>query len=213
MGKKAWMVRPPYFEGESRAIDFLEGQFISVAFPLVGNLTGATKEEIWLRFADADARFRELSKVEQGANVAPLDYLVNHMDCGDYVMIPAGEQIFFAVITGDYVYREHYIDVRYVHQRPIMGIGTSYPRTELPKVLRSAMKTRRIISNITKYIEEIEALLNGEAPCEDQPEGVTVSYPLRPDFPVEFSIPADMTQTEAMRLSNFLLTLYFEQTE
>lgn len=69
-------------------------------------------------------------------------------------------------------------------------------------------------------VEELtreEAVEEADAPLEQQSKAAPseasdtrVSYPLRPDRNVEFSLPKDLTMREAQRLADFIRTLPFD---
>lgn len=47
--------------------------------------------------------------------------------------------------------------------------------------------------------------------CPDcPPQMIAAAYPLRPDLTLSIMIPADITQTEATRLGDFVKTLYYK---
>jgi hypothetical protein len=49
----------------------------------------------------------------------------------------------------------------------------------------------------------------GDEPDEASSEGLKHTFRLRPDFPVEFELPANLTPAEAGRLADFVKTLPF----
>lgn len=49
----------------------------------------------------------------------------------------------------------------------------------------------------------------GDDPDEASSEGIKHTFRLRPDFPVEVELPANLTSTEASRLADFIKTLPF----
>ena len=88
-------------------------------------------------------------------------------------------------------------------------------REDLPLHIRTALKVRRDVADLSKYTEELEAIMFGkEKEYQEQQKmlaDIDVSYPLRPNYIVKFQIPVDINENEAKRLSDFFKTLYFKK--
>ena len=85
------------------------------------------------------------------------------------------------------------------------------PRHELSDELRKALKNRRVIGDLTNFYDEIDARSQGLL-YEPEKKTVDVQFPLRPDFEIRYTIPADMTAAEAGKLSAHFETIYFQET-
>ena len=86
-------------------------------------------------------------------------------------------------------------------------------RKELSKELRSSLKVHRTAANLSHHFAEIDVLIhNREVPATTSAstDTIDVSYPLRPNYNVSFSVPIDITADEAKRLSAYLASLYFK---
>lgn len=204
--RNAWLVRP--FPCKIRRIEeFKEQNIIAVGWPKTGDLKGKSRQNIKDILSDTPY---SLTGLELGNAYATIDILVNRMNIGDLVLIPDGDDIYFAKITGDYYMSPaNSDDLDYPHQRKIEWLART-SRKNLSKQLRSSLKVQRATADLSKHFDEIDALSKGEK-YEVNRDSLTipVSYPLRPDYVVSFNIPADITKEEAHRLSAYLETLYF----
>lgn len=206
----AWLVRPYPHNTDIRRIDeFRQGNMVAIGWPGIGDLTGKSREDIKQILS---GKPYELSGLGLGNAYATIDIFVNQMAIGDLVLVPDGEDIYFAEICSDYFMDAKYdCDATgYPHQRRVKWLQ-SVSRYALSKQLRSSLKVHRTTADLSKHYDEIAACAHGEAYQEPaaSAEVVPVSYPLRKDFSVSFSIPADMTRDEAKRLAQYLETLYF----
>lgn len=74
----------------------------------------------------------------------------------------------------------------------------------------SSLKVHRTTADLSKHYDEIKALADGgcyRAVIDD----MEVSYPLRPDYDISFSVPKDISKSEAKRLSMYFESLYFSE--
>lgn len=208
--KNTWLVRP--FPHEIKRLDeFKSKNIIAVGWPGIGDLTGKTRENIKTILS---GKPYSLSGIALGNAYATIDIFVNRMQIGDLVLIPDGEDIYFAEITGAY-YLDKSVDNStegYPHQRKIKWLS-NVSRKDLSTALRSSLKVHRATADLGKHYDEINALSHGEDFQEEMSstEVLAVTYPLRSDFAVSFDIPVDITKTEAKRLSAYLESLYFTE--
>ena len=72
----------------------------------------------------------------------------------------------------------------------------------------------RTTADLSKHYDVIKSLSEGNtiinAPLTNINEFTDVEYPIRPGVFVKLSIPNDLNQNEASRLSEFVKTLYFQ---
>lgn len=206
MSKSAWLVRP--FPHNIKRLDmFKKADIIAIGWPGIGDLSQKSREGIKEILAGAPYQLKGL---ELGNAYATIDIFVNRMSIGDLVLIPDGDDIYFAEITSEY-----YLDAAadnadegYPHQRTIKWLADT-SRKNLSMPLRSSLKVHRATANLSEHLNEIEALSRGEKYDEELTQAISVSYPLRPDFEISFQLPSDITKEEAQRLSDYLRTLYF----
>lgn len=209
MSKQAWLVRP-FPDGETKRLDeFKAKDFVAIGWPNIGDLSGKSREDLKEILSGEPYN---LSGVALGNAYATIDILVNRMEIGDYLLIPDNDEIYFAVVDSEYVF-DPSVDNEtdgYPHQRKVKSFTSSRLRTELSKALRSSLKVHRTTADLTKHYDEIKALAEGRSFSSDTKD-VEVSYTLRPNYTVTFSVPEDITRTEAKRLSMYLESLFFQE--
>lgn len=209
MSKQAWLVRP-YPDGETKRLDeFKSKNFVAIGWPNIGSLEGKSREDIKELLSGEPYNY---SGLVLGNAYATIDILVNRMKKGDYLLIPDGDDIYFAVVDSGYVFDQATDNDTdgYPHQRRVKNFSVSHLRSELSKPLRSSLKVHRTTADLSKHYDEIKAIADGgmfNAAVED----VDVSYKLRPDYTVSFKVPGDISKTEAKRLSMYLESLFFEE--
>lgn len=216
----AWFVRS-VFDGKS-CVDWFKKLNIVATKVKSNNIdsssqstdfSGMTSEEIKRALSESPY---ELKGLELGNVCTPLDFFVNQMEPGDLVLVPDGDSINFARIDGDYMYEDDIFPIhkdkpgepRMPHRRKVSWLGST-SRDDLSKKLRDALKNHRLVGDLSKYYREIEAKSQGQA-YEQKKKTIEVRYPLRPDFEVTYTIPANMTEVEAERLSEHFRKIFFE---
>lgn len=209
--KNAWLIRPmPH--GINRLSEFKENQIIAVGWPCIGDLKGKSREDLKKLLSEPPYN---LTGLALGNAYATIDIFINQMQIGDSVLMPYGDDIYLGEITSNY-YRDPSVDnddKGYPHQRTVKWLSNT-SRKELTIDLRSSLKVHRSTANLSRHIKEIEAVCHGKKYNEikqTQTNTINVSYPLRPNFNIEFKIPTDITLTEAQRLSSYFASLYFKK--
>lgn len=209
MSNQAWLVRPIPDEGKNRFEVFKSKNIVAIGWPGTGDLSGKSREEIKTLVSGQPYNY---SGLVLGNAYATIDILVNRMQKGDYVLIPDGDDIYFAQIDSDYFFDasvQKGIE-GYSHQRKIKNLTSSKLRSKLSKQLRSSLKVHRTTADLSKHYDEIKALAIGEE-FSDYVEDISVSYNLRPDYTISFTVPSNISKTEAKRLSMYLESLYFNE--
>ena len=153
--------------------------------------------------------------------VPQIDAFVNKMAVDDLVLVPSEDTIFFARITSACEFKRFKGRV-FLSEAGIGFYPPKYKRSvewlehvsrdKLSDELRKALKNRRVIGDLSRFYDEIDALSCGQqyTPRKDT---VVVNYWLRPDFEITYTIPVDMTDVEAERLSAALKNSYFQQAQ
>lgn len=201
----AWLVRPnPH--GKNRIKEFRSQDIVAIGWPETGSLAGLSREDLKTFLAGPPYN---LSGLKLGNAYATVDIFINQIAVGDTILSPDGDDIYFAEIIGDYQFEEAADAEGYSHQRKVRWLSTT-SRKELSKELRTSLKVHRATANLSHHAVEIRALAAGN-PVPLHARTVEISYPLRPDFSVEFEIPADISKNEAERLSKYFHTLYFTE--
>ena len=207
----AWLVRPNP-QGYDRMQEFLKQSIIAIGWSGIGDLSNLSQDQIRQRLSGPPYNY---SSLELGNTYATIDLFVNRMAAGDYVLVPHGHSIYFAKIESSYLFDKNRDNEEdgYPHQRKVLWLGEPIPRSSLPDTLRNALKIHRSTADLAKYCDIIVSLANGEA----IPQTITsndkllkVDYPLRPDLLVTIEVPRNITKGEALRLGEFVKTLYFK---
>ena len=180
---------------------------IAIGWGETGDLTGLSKieikKEIGAAYKDQDVVGTALGNAQSLVNI-----FVNEMEIGDFVIVPNGEEIHLATITGPYFYNDSPDVEFYPHMRQVKW-EQIVRRSDVSEKLRRSLRVMRTAANLTKHYDEVSCLISGEK-CDIKPRDIDVSYPLRSDFIIKFTVPADMTENEAKRFSTYISTLYFE---
>lgn len=205
--KQAWILRP-YPDNIKRLAEFRRDSLVGIGWPALGDLSGKTKEELKALISGEPYR---LTGNRLGSSYATADIFVNRMQKGDLLLVPDGEDIFFAEVTGDYTFSAALCSEGYPHQRKVKWLK-NVSRSDLSMALRSSLKAHQTAADVSRHYEEIEALAFGkEGPALGVQKTIPVSYPLRRDFTVRFEVPENLTKGEAKRLASFFEGLYFEE--
>lgn len=209
---KAWLLRPNPHEN-FRLEEFKSENIIAVGWPGIGDLTNKSREDIKSLLQENPYNYASLVL---GNAYATIDILVNQMDLDDLVLIPNGDDIYFAKITSNYKYdnSKDNDEEGYPHQRKVKFLNSPISRSSLPNELRNSLKVRRAAANLTKHYNLIKDLSEGNEitslnTVNDNNNFIDVEYPIRSNTVIQLRIPNDLTQNEAIRLSDFVKTLYF----
>lgn len=200
-----WLIRPFPHNKINRIKEFRSQKIVAIGWPGIGNLTGQSRESIKALLAAPPNNY---SGLELGNAYATIDIFVNRINVGDIVLVPDGDDIYFAEITSGYIFDATTVTDGYPHQRRVRWLSDT-SRTALSKELRSSLKVQRATADLSHHATEIEAHATGKPITVAAI--VDVSYPLRSDFTVNFKIPANISKTEADRLSTYFRSLYFAE--
>lgn len=206
----AWLIRP-YPHKQPRLSEFLNNGIIAVGWPCIGDLTGKSREKLKETLSEPPYGLEGLML---GNAYATIDIFINQMKVGDLLLMPDGDDIYLGIISSDY-YLDPSVDNNkdgYPHQRKAQWLKNT-SRKELSKELRSSLKVHRTAANLSHHFTEIDALIHDKEVPATTPastDTIDVSYPLRPNYNVSFTIPTDITADEAKRLSAYFASLYFK---
>lgn len=99
------------------------------------------------------------TKVAAGLACGMLHTIAKGILTGDTVLCPDGQGNYFVgEVTGGYEYHE---GGTLPHRRNVRWYDRSIQRTEMSEALRNSSGSPGTVSNVSKYTEEIEALLSG----------------------------------------------------
>ena len=211
--QQAWLVRP-FLAGDKRNYteEFIEKGFIALGPNSLPNLQTYNLDKLRKLLLDRLGQ----EKLASGALAAVANNFVNKMQEKDLALLVNGQSIYALEIMSkyDYYYSKYVVQNFLCHRRSVRLMHT-YTRDDLSLELRIALKSGRQIADISKHYAEVYRLCYGqdmeETKVIEPTSDVEVSYPLRPDFQIKFTIPSDMTREESRRLENFIKTLYFKE--
>lgn len=207
--RNAWLIRAT-IKDIDKYQEFIDNSYIATGYDETRSLKHRTKADI------KNILSREpfnLSSIELGSVTASLNNFVHGIDINDIVLIISGDKICFGEVQSDYIYKGTASDCKH---RRMFRTMRFLSREDLPIYIRTALKVRRNVADLTKYADELEAIMFHEEEeyyaKQKLTADINISYPLRPDYNINFKIPADINKTEAERLSDFFKTLYFKTT-
>ena len=153
--KYAWLLRPnPCYV--KRIEEFQTQNIIAIGWTAIGEFTGKTKEDIKEILSGEPYNYTGL--VLANACVC-IGMFVNQMQAGDFVLTPNGDDIYVGVIESDYFFNPDVdaLDDGYSHQRKVTWYN-KVSRECLSENLRSALRVRRTVTDLSAYSNEIEVL-------------------------------------------------------
>lgn len=206
----AWLLRAliPNKKEPEKSINllpvFLKHNLIAIGWNELEDLTGKSADDI----KEAVEGAYGFKSFQLGNAYAVINIFVNKMQIGDLVIVPNGNEIHFARITGNYAFNDT-VELSIIPHTRLAEWKGSVLRHDLPDKLRRPLRVLRTAANITKYYDDFIKIIDGSY-IDNKTQTIPVEYPLRPEFIVKFSIPKDITANEANRLSQYIATLYFD---
>lgn len=105
----------------------------------------------------------EKNKISAGLACGMLWTIIKGIQIGDVVLCPDGKGNYYAgEVTGDYKYFE---GQTLPHRRSVQWYSRTISREDMSESLKNSTGSIGTVSNISKYAEEIEALLSGSQPA------------------------------------------------
>ena len=102
------------------------------------------------------------TKVSAGLACGKLHTIIKGIKQGDIVLCPDGERSYFiGEVVGDYEYQK---GATLPHRRSVRWFNRIIARDELSESLRNSTGSIGTVSNISKYVEEIESFISGNHP-------------------------------------------------
>lgn len=148
------------------ATDCKNGNFIGADYGINQDLSKKLPDE-WREFNRAFIPEYQISRPEKTKIAAGLACgflwtISKGIQKGDIVLCPDGTgQYYVGEIAGDYFYAPGQI---LPHRRAVFWFVKSIPRSDMSEALRNSTGSIGGVSEITKYQEELERLINGETP-------------------------------------------------
>ena len=210
--EKVWLVRPkPH--NIYRMREFLDNNIIAIGWPELGPLTGKSREDIRTDLIPHPLNY---SPDQLGAATSTVNKFVNEMRIDDIVVVPDVKNIYFYRITSDYYYDQTKSSQSegYPHQRKVELIKGPVGRDDIPRALRVSLRAPRALADLSHHIVETLNYINvsstQQPTLQADNDYAVFDYPVRLNKTATIKIPKDITQAEAIRLSDFVKTLYFE---
>lgn len=200
MSNNAWMCRPNP-DGKDRFEEFYNQGIIAIGWPGYGDLTGKSKSDL-KQLMSKDYQSQKL-----GIVYGTINYFVNDMAIGDFVLAPRDNEILVGKVTSDYIYDKTKDNHQegYPHQRRMKWLR-KISRDDLPEGLRASLRPQRTVVTLTHQIQEIDALAKNQQTSNAM---VKVPYRLRPNVDVVLIVPQDITKDEAARVGDFAKTVFY----
>jgi restriction system protein len=151
--------------GSIYAEECFAGSFVGTDFGVQQDLTGELPE----RWQEFNEQFRPVwmennpgkTKVAAGLACGALHTVSKGILEGDIVLSPNGQGVYLiGEIVGTYYYTEGEI---LPHRRTVRWMPQTIQRDDMSTALRNSVGSIGTVSNATKYKEEIESLLGGQA--------------------------------------------------
>lgn len=203
--RQSWLVRGKP-SGVNREKEFFEKNIFGTGWGGIGDLTGLSREEIVNRLK-AHEDYGKDGERKIGISASVLNYIVNEISVGDYLLMPDGNDIYLGIVTREYEFDESK-DERpsYSHQIAVKWEKV-ITRDSLPLEIRNSLRAWQTIADLNKHTDKISGLFTGDLD-DDSVKFISGMYPLRENLSIEYKVPADMTKEEAERYGNFIKTLY-----
>ena len=210
---QAWLIRPSlYGDKTNYTEEFISREYVALGPNNLPSLQGMNVDKIKALF---NSRLND-NKLTVGALTATANNFVNKMKVGDVGLLVDGKIVYAIEITSDYEYFvSKYISRVFLCHRRSIKVLNQYDRDLLSDGLRIVLRSGRQVADISRCYEEVCRLCydvdSVYKEVKEKVRSVEVSYPLRPDYQVKFTLPADMNNEEAERLDMFIKSLYFKK--
>ena len=209
---KVWLLRPkPH--NIPRMKEFKDNNIIAIGWPELTSLAGKKKQEIREELKRHSLNY---PPQELGIATSTVNSFVNEMREDDLVVVPDGNDIFFAKIISDYFFEPSNVAEGYSHQRKVEWIKGPVRRNDIFEELRKSLRAPRTLADLSHHADNIFRFVNDNLLIPNTTTQVLeenyaeFKYPIRLDTVATIRIPKNITQTEALRLGDFVKTLYFE---
>ncbi len=146
------------------ADECLKGNFIGADFGISFDLSGKLSDN-WKQFNQEFIpiylkNHPEKNKISAGLACGSLWTVAKGIQIGDIVLCPNGSGSYLVgEVTGDYVHNPGILP----HRRAVRWFSKTISKTELSQSLQNSAGSIGTVSTITKYAEEIELLITGNA--------------------------------------------------
>lgn len=172
---KVWILRPkPHGSDQMRY--FLENNRISIGYPLGQSLEDCSYSELKKLLSQEDEKRK--ASGEQGSHwaggLSNVNILVREMDVNDIVIVPHGNDIYFAIVKSNYLYVPELDEDKkgsgFPHQRKVAWAfdGNPISRNDLPPAVRDSLQFPGTAANIDKHLNAVLDILNESEEQEEK---------------------------------------------
>lgn len=149
---QAWAVRPKPAD-EFRLDEFLSDNLIAIGWSHAGDLDGLNRDSIKERLNQT----YDYGPYQLGQRASQVDWFVNDIDVGDYVLVPDGNRVFFGEVESEYKHISELVDEDYANQRDVHWKfdKKAIDRSKLPGRLYDQLKNQRTVFEVdAESVEE-----------------------------------------------------------
>lgn len=204
---RSWLLRGKP-SGVDREKEFYENSFFATGWGNTGDLSGLSRDDIVDKLSN-DMGYRSYSPRKIGITSSVLNYIVNDIVLGDYTLMADDENIYLGIVNKNYEFcKEKNNDPSYPHTIGVEWVKV-INRDDLSLNLRASLRAWQTIANLDKHTKEIKQLIENKVEKRKTIKFITGSYPLRENLEIKYSLPSDITKTEAERYGSFIKTLYY----
>lgn len=209
--EKAWLIRPnPH--NIYRMREFMNDNIVAIGWPELLSLAGKASDDIKKALKNTSLNY---SPDQLGTATSTVNKFVNEIRIGDIIVVPDESNIYFCKIVSDYYYEPNKMSEGYPHQRKVEWLQGPIRRDDIPDALRQSLRAPRALADLSHHVKSIQTFLGNDdsdqqTNSDNDSEYVTFDYPIRLNKVASIKIPKNITQAEAIRLGDFVKTLYFE---
>lgn len=210
---KVWMLRPsPH--NINRIREFHNQNIIAIGWPELNSLVGKTKEQIKVALVPHPLNY---TTSQLAIATSTVNSFVNEFRVDDIVVLPDEDDVYFCKIKSDYYYDPSKAGQSegYPHQRKIEWIMGPTRRDDIPIPLRKSLRAPRALADLSHHSTLVLDFLNEPNTLKTQQDVISekdyisLDYPLQLNKRAYLKIPKNISQEEAIRLGDFVKTLYF----
>ncbi|MDR1664758.1 MAG: hypothetical protein LBR83_07555 [Clostridiales bacterium] len=169
---KAWLVRSEY--GEGAMGKFLEEGVISIDYNDLPSLNHLSVDEIKEAMK---AQYPDFNERQISMRINTLVRMATEAQIDDYAVVTNKENVYFAKVTGDYVYDAEKKSDGIAHQRKVEWLKGPVLRKYIPDLIRGSLQSPISFSDISQLSDIIRKFI--AAPAQEENKAVKEVKPKR----------------------------------